>query len=219
MFLHKPLNKIELTRIDSPDGRKYLTPEGKHYESVTTWLGRIKDDTWIKEWKDRVGEKEADKITKRASNRGTRLHESVERYINNESVDIAEMHMFDKILFEPFTKVLDEHVNHIKALEYKLYSNTLKLAGTVDCVAEFDNVLSIIDFKTSKNKKDKEDIDSYFLQTSIYSYMIEELYGIKIDKLVIIMSLDYEGKVQIFEESRRRWSKKLVSLIKTYPPK
>lgn len=219
MFTHQPLVKLNIERIDSPLGRRYKTDTGQLFESVTTWLSRTKDDDYLIEWRERIGEKEADKITRRAAGRGTRLHENVERYLKNEVVKLSEMSMFDRALFKPFTNALNNHVNNIKAIEYPLYSLALRLAGTVDCIAEYDGVLSIIDFKTAKARKNKEDISSYFLQTSIYSYMVEELYGIKIDKMVIIMALDYENKVQIFEESRKIWRPELVRLIKEYPPK
>jgi genome maintenance exonuclease 1 len=127
--------------------------------------------------------------------------------------------MLDRGLFNPFSKVLDLHVNNVRALEYPLYSDTLKLAGTVDCVAEYDGVISLIDFKTAKARKNKEDITNYFLQTTIYSFMIQELYGIKIENLVIIMGLDWEDKVQIFKESRKNWIPLLTETLKSIKPK
>lgn len=216
-FKHVPLEKIILSRIESDNGRKYLTPDGKQYESVTTWLSRITDKTWLEDWKKNIGTEEADKILKRAAKRGTLLHENVERYLKNETV--KSLSVLDKLLFVPLTKVLDEHIDNIFALEYPLYSNIMKLAGTVDCVAEYDGTLSVIDFKTSRNRKDKSDIHSYFLQTCIYSLMIQELYGLKIDKLVILMAIDNENKVLIFEESRKNWITNLITNLKEYPPK
>ena len=216
-FTHEWLDRHSIIRIDNPTGRKYETPEGNKYESVTTWLGRIQDSSWIEEWKNAIGEEEAEKIVRRAATRGTVLHEGVERHLRNEVV--TGLNMLDRIRWVAMTKVLNKKVNRILALEYPLYSNALRLAGTVDCVAYFEGVLSIIDFKTSKNRKDKADIDSYFLQCAIYSYMIEELYKIKIDKLVILMALDNEDKVQVFEDSRKNWSKRLIQELKKNPPK
>jgi len=181
-------------------------------------LGRSSDKSYLKEWRDRIGDAEADKITKRASDRGTRLHNNAEQYLLNERIDVAGMSMLDKSLFAPFSKVLDVHVDNLRAMEYPLYSNTLKLAGTVDLVAEYDGVLSLIDFKTSKNRKNKEDIDDYFIQTLIYSLMVEEMYGIKIQQLVILIALDYENKVQLFIEERKNYVNKLLDRIKLYPP-
>jgi genome maintenance exonuclease 1 len=218
-FSHEFLPKYEIRRIDSPNGRKYLTPDGNSYESVTSYLGRIEDNSWLDEWRKNVGEKEANKITKRASDRGTNLHNNVEQYLLNNEVNVSTMSMLDRGLFNPFSKVLDLHVNNVRALEYPLYSDTLKLAGTVDCVAEYDGVISLIDFKTAKARKNKEDITNYFLQTTIYSFMIQELYGIKIENLVIIMGLDWEDKVQIFKESRKNWIPLLTETLKSIKPK
>jgi genome maintenance exonuclease 1 len=219
IFSHALLPKYEIHRIDSPNGRKYLTPDGNSYESVTSYLGRIEDNSWLDEWRKNVGEKEANKITKRASDRGTNLHNNAEQYLLNNEVNVSTMSMLDRGLFIPFSKVLDLHVNNVRALEYPLYSDTLKLAGTVDCVAEYDGVISLIDFKTAKARKNKEDITNYFLQTTIYSFMIQELYGIKIENLVIIMGLDWEDKVQIFKESRKNWIPLLTETLKSIKPK
>lgn len=217
-FTHDFLQRHEITRIDSPNGRKYQTPSGDRFESVTTWLGRSSDKSYLKEWRDRIGDAEADKITKRASERGTRLHNNAEQYLLNERIDVGAMSMLDKSLFVPFSKVLDEHVDNLRAMEYPLYSNTLKLAGTVDLVAWYDGVLSLIDFKTSKNRKSKEDIDDYFIQTLIYSLMVEEMYGIRIKQLVIMIALDYENKVQLFVENRSHYVDKLLERVNAFPP-
>ena len=216
-FLHSPLLRVNLERLDSPDGRRYVTPSGNKYESVTTWLSRIEDKSWIDEWKKNVGESVAKKTLDRASKRGTTLHENIEQYLKNKKIE--KLSMLDGMLFKPLAKIADEHINNVHALEYPLYSDAMRLAGTVDCVAEYEGVLSLIDFKTSKNRKSKEDITSYFLQTSIYSLMIQEIYGIKIDKLVILMAIDNENKVLVFEESRKNWFNLLVKKLKEFPPK
>ncbi len=215
-FIHNFLPSKELIRIDSTEGRTYKTDTGNCYESVTSWLGRSSDHSYIDEWKARIGEEEARKITTRATNRGTTLHENVEMFLRNNTV--TPNSMLDKSLFAPFAVILTEHVNNIRALETKLYSDILKLAGTVDCLAEYDGVLSLIDFKTSKARKNKEDIDNYFIQCTIYSLMIEELYGVKADQIVVLIAVDYENKVQMFKESRKDWIKKLVARIKEVPP-
>lgn len=217
IFSHSPFEKLNIQRIDSEYGRRYRTPEGNVYESATTWLGRIGDTTWLSEWKERVGEAEAEKITRRAAKRGTTLHENVENYLSNKG-EPKNLNIIDKSLFKPFKVLLDKSVNNIRALEYPLYSDTLQLAGTVDIIADYNSELSIIDVKSAKARKNKENISSYFLQTAIYSYMIEERYKIKIDKLVIIIALDHEYKVQVFEESRANWRGLLVESLKKTKP-
>jgi len=219
MFTHNPLPRLNIDRLDYDTGRRYLTPEGYQYESVTTWLGRISDDTWLKEWYARVGEKEATKISTRAAERGTRLHENVERYLNNTEVDISTLNMLDKSLFLPFKSHLDGHVDNIRCIEYPLYSDILKLGGSIDLCADYDGVISTIDFKTSKDRKNKADITNYFLQTTIYTVMLAERYKITTNKLVIIIALDWENKVQVFEEDPKKWIRPLMELIKKHPPK
>lgn len=218
IFSHEPLDGFNIERIDSENGRTYLTPEGNQYDSVTTWLGKISDKDWIKEWYARVGEIEAKTITKRASERGTRLHNNVEKYLKNEEINIADLSMLDKSLFKPFAAHLDTHVNNIKAIEYPLYSDVLRLAGTIDLCAEYDKVLSTIDFKTAKKRKNKEDILNYFLQCTIYAIMLAERYNIKANKIVIIIALDYEYRVQIFEDNAKNWIAPLMKLLKDNPP-
>jgi len=213
------LPKFEINRIDSPNGRRYETPSGELYESVTTWLGRSEDNSWVEEWKNNVGYEVAEKITKQAANRGTRLHETFEQYLLNNPVDISSMSLLDRMRFVPFKKVLDEHVSNIRGLELKLYSHSLRMAGTTDCVADYDGKLSIIDFKTSKRRKKKEDITSYFLQCLIYSIMVEERYGLKVNNIVILMAIDGEQRTDVFQSTRKEWVSELMTRLRANPPR
>ena len=135
-FNHNLLPQFELNRIDSPTGRRYVLPDNTSYESVTTWLSRTSDNTWLEEWRAR--EPNADKIVERASKRGTALHENAESFLMNKEVNVSSLNLIDKSLFIPLSKVLIDRVDNIRAVEYQLYSHSLKLAGTVDLVADFD---------------------------------------------------------------------------------
>jgi genome maintenance exonuclease 1 len=198
--------------VDAPEGRYYVTPEGNHYTSVTTFLSKSDKSNYIAEWRAAVGEAEADRVSNRAANRGTLLHENAETYLTNNIVAIPKVRMMDISLMKGMIPSLDR-ISNIRLLEAQLYSDNFKLAGTVDCVADFDGVPSIIDFKTSSKLKGKEEIDNYFIQTSIYSWMVEERYGIKIPQIVILISQEF-GSSQIFIENRKNWVRRMGDLIR-----
>ena len=186
----------KLKRIDSPTGRLYETPSGESYPSVTTITG-LHSKQSIMEWRRRVGEEEANKISARASGRGTRIHNLCEKYLLGTP---EEPGMFDKAVFNSLIPHLD-YIDNIHALESPLYSHYLKVAGTVDCVAEYKGKLSVIDFKTSAKLKNRDWIHSYFMQTSAYAVMFEERTGIPIGKMIILVGIDDEDP-QIFNERR-----------------
>lgn len=196
-FIHHDFGKLE--RIDSPDGRLYKTPTGKAYPSVTTVTG-LHSKQSIMAWRKKVGEEEANKISTRAANRGTRIHSLCESYLRGE---ICEADIFDLEVFSSLKPHLDL-IDNIHALETPLFSHHLEVAGTVDCIAEYKGKLAIIDFKTSSKLKNRDWIHGYFMQTSAYAVMFEELTGIPISRLVIIIGVDNE-EPQIFEEKRDTW--------------
>ena len=197
-FIQHDFGKLE--RITSDDGtRVYKTPSGRAYPSVTTVTG-LHSKKSIMEWRKRVGEQEANRISARASNRGTRIHTLCENYLLGES---AIPELFDAELFGSLKKHLD-NIDNVHALESPLYSDHLEVAGTVDCIAEFEGKLSVIDFKTSSRAKDRNDIHSYFMQTAAYAVAFEERTGIPIGRLVIIMGIDNDDS-KIFIEKRDSW--------------
>ena len=197
-FIHHDLPKLE--RDTAPDGtRVYKTPSGRAYPSVTTVTG-LHSAKGIAEWRKRVGEVEANKISGRASARGTRIHSLCESYLRGEPTDPD---IFDAEMFGSITDWLSD-INNIHALEDPLYSDFLEVAGTVDCIAEFQGKLSVIDFKTSSKPKDRDDIHSYFMQTAAYAVAFEERTGIPIGRLVIIMAVDNDDP-RLFIEKRDNW--------------
>lgn len=208
-FIQHDFPKIE--RIDSAEGRLYKTPTGLLYPSVTSVLSYASKDS-IQEWKDAVGHEEANLISKRASNRGTAIHDLCERYLKNQPTNPS---MFDVELFNSM-KVALNRIDNIHALETQMYSDHLKVAGTVDCIAEFDGKLSIIDFKTSTKTKSSDQIHSYFAQTSVYAVMFEELTGIPVNRLVIIMGVDGDKNPTLFIEKRDKWIGNFIKLRKEF---
>lgn len=210
LFQHIEHNIDTLVRVDSPEGRVYQTPSGKSYPSVTSVLG-ILGKKEIMEWRARVGEEEANRVSARAARRGTAIHSLCEDYLLNKEVKPGP---FDIETFNSIKPFLDR-INNVHCLETKLYSDYLQVAGTVDCIAEFDGRMSIIDFKTSKRLKTRDDIPGYFMQTSAYAVMFEERTGIPVDRLVIIMSVDDE-KPLLFIEKRDDWIRQFIQLREDY---
>lgn len=195
-----------------PDGKRYYTtPDGVKLPSVTTVIG-AKGKKAIMEWRKRVGEEEANKISRKASSRGTNVHTLCERYLNNE--DLGMIMPDAKEMFLPLKPLLNR-INNIHYQECTLWSVKLEMAGRVDCIGEFDGVLSVIDFKTSKRPKKKEDIDNYFAQCVAYACMYEELIGIGIEQIVIIMAVEGSEPL-LFIEKTEDYLNTLLEFIKYY---
>jgi len=193
-------NLPKLKSVTLPSGaRTYETPSGKKYPSVTTVTGLLIKDS-ILEWRKAVGEEQANKISSRAANRGTRIHTLCEKYLLGKEItlDIFSIEMFNSI--KPYL----ENINTIHALEESLYSDYLEVAGKVDCIAEYEGRLSVIDFKTSSRRKEKNDIENYFMQTSAYAVAFEERTLIPVNNLVIIMAVENDNPI-IFKEKRDNW--------------
>lgn len=216
MFEHVKvdLGYDDLDAVTSDTGRLYETPDGVKYPSITTVLSILSEDG-IRKWKERVGEEEAAKISYRASTRGTAVHEIIEKYIDN--IESFKDGYTPNIIasFLAVKPILDNRIRRVFAQEAPLYSKHLGVAGRVDCVAEFDGVLSIIDFKTSRKLKKKEYITNYFMQESAYAIMWEERTGMPITQLVTIIAVDDEMP-QVFIEHRDNWTKPLLETIKKY---
>ena len=200
----------ELKRVDGPDGRVYNTPSGNRYPSITRVTGMLTEAS-VAAWRRRVGEAEATRISTAASSRGTRIHTLCEDFLKGEKV---EPDMFDLEFWNKLRPYVDK-IDNIHALESKLYSDKLQVAGTVDCIGEFDGVLNIIDFKTSKKPKDINNIQHYFLQATAYSVMFEELTGIAVPNLTILIGVDHDNP-QVFQGKRSSFIHQLVDLRQSF---
>mgnify|MGYP003338437173 CR=1 FL=1 len=207
-FIYHDFPKLE--RVDGPDGRVYNTPSGKRYPSITRVTGMLTEQA-IKEWRGRVGHEEANKISTKASNRGTRIHTLCEDFLKSKPV---EPDMFDVELWNSIKSYVDK-IDNIHALESKLYSDKLQVAGTVDCIGEYEGVLNIIDFKTSGKQKDINNIQHYFLQATAYSVMFEELTGITVPDITILIGVDHD-KPQVFQQKRSSFIQRLVDTRQSF---
>lgn len=213
-FIHEEidLGYDDLVAETNARGRVYSTPDGTQYPSITTVLSLLTEEA-IAAWRKRVGEDEANRVGQRAANRGTQVHAIVERYLKNEDTTEYLPHIRQSL--ENLRPILDERIGKIFNLEAPLYSRHLGLAGRVDCVAEFDGVPSIIDFKTSRWPKTKEKIPNYFAQGSGYAVMFEERTGMPITNVVIIMDVDGHEPL-VFKEHRDNYIQLLIDTKKEY---
>lgn len=195
-----PMVLPDLKSETHSDGKRYYTsPSGKRLPSVTTVVGAMKKQA-IMEWRNRVGEVEANRISKLATGRGNRVHDLAERYLKNEKIDWVR-EMPDSV--EMFRTLIPHlhRINNIHYIEQALWSEQIGLAGRVDLIAEWDGVLSVIDFKTSKKIKKVEDIQDYFAQCTAYSGMYEEHVGVPIDQIVIVMAVENEQPIIFIEKT------------------
>lgn len=206
-------NSEEVEQINTDSGRYYKTPTGALYPSVTSVVGLMGQKA-IMEWRKRVGEEEANKISKQASSRGTRVHQLCEDYLNNNAIDVSKYTFQDQLNFNDLKPYL-HNIDNIHLQETRLYSDYLQMAGTVDCVAEWNGKLSIIDFKTARKLKDKKYITNYFCQAAAYAIMYEERFNIPVSRIVILISVDDE-QPQVFEERRDNYVKELLNVREQY---
>lgn len=197
------------------DRRLYVTPEGKKYPSITTVLG-VRGKDAILEWRARVGEEEANRVSRHAAARGTALHKVAEDYINNEEYFTSLTMPHVRSLFKSVQPIIDKYVGRVILQEKPLYSDHLGVAGRVDLVAEFNGKLSIVDFKTARRRKKRDEIKNYFAQATAYSIMFEERTGIPVPQLVIIMAVDDDPKPCVFVEKRNAWVPELQDAIREY---
>jgi len=204
----------QLETDESTGERFYISPNGVKLPSVTTVLGHFKKKAMI-EWRNRIGHEEANKITYRAANRGTKFHNMMEGYLRNEENFFDDVMPDIKQSFRDMQETLDL-IDNIHYIESPLYSEKLGVAGRTDCIAEFGNVLSIIDFKTSKKQKKEEWIDNYFEQGTAYALMYEELVGKPIDQIVILIATDDSDKPQVFIRDKNQYIENLLEKIHLY---
>jgi genome maintenance exonuclease 1 len=199
MFNYCPPKSLQDLKSETfPDGKRYYTlPDGTRLPSVTTVLGAQKKQA-IMEWRKRVGEEEANRVSTKATSRGTNVHTLCERYLNNES--LGDIMPDAKEMFFSIKPSLNK-INNIHYQEQALWSTHLGMAGRVDCIGEYDGVLSSIDFKTSKKIKSHEDITDYFWQTTAYALMYEELVGTPIHQLVIIMAVEHHQPLVFIQKT------------------
>ena len=211
MFKHLETELPSLSRETIDGVRYYDTPDQK-LVSITSVISFFNRDKFAK-WRKRVGEEKANEITRKATSRGTDMHTLTEHYLKNEELPVV------KPLPDFLCKIAKPELNkidNIHTLEGSLYSKELGVAGTVDCIAEYDGELAIIDFKTSAKPKPRDWIDGYFVQCAAYACMYYELTGIPVKKFVIIMSCENGDCVVYQEYDKMKYMNMLVSYIRNF---
>lgn len=209
-------NLPTLERIDGGEYRLYKKEDGTLYPSVTSVIGAMSDSSWLDDWKSRVGEEEAKRVSGRATKRGSIIHQLCEDLVLNKPIDLSKHMPINVLMFRQLEKIIKKSVNNIRGSELFLYSDKLKIAGACDLVADFNNKKSIIDFKTSNKPKSLEDIAGYFLQVAIYCYMLWERTGIMHQQLVVLICVEQAIDGQIFVQDVKDWIKPASEICKKF---
>jgi genome maintenance exonuclease 1 len=216
MFKHIDLNLPNLQRKNIDGVRYYQVPDNGDLLNLVsiTSVTSHKNRQFFADWRKKIGEEKADRITRQATSRGTDMHALVENYLYNIP-ELPKVQPLSEYLFKIAMPELNK-ISNIRALEGSLYSKELGIAGTVDCIAEYNGELSIIDFKTSKKPKPRDWIEHYFVQCMAYGCMLYELTGIAVKKLVIIMSCE-NGECEVYEEyDKEKYIKLLIQYIRDF---
>ena len=215
IFKHVECDLPKLSRETIDGVRYYSVPDNDELlklVSITSVTSHHNREIFVN-WRKKVGEEEANRITKKATRRGTDMHTLTEHYLKNE--ELPEVPPISEMLFK-IAKSKINLINNVYALEGSLYSKQLGIAGTVDCIAEYNGELAIIDFKTSKKPKPREWVEHYFVQCMAYGCMLYELTGIMIKKLVIIMACE-NGECVVYEEyDKAKYIKLLTEYIREF---
>ena len=213
-FIHNDL-PFEIPQLKTKNinrKRFYQTPNGKLYPSITTVLNKKKMQG-INEWRKKVGEDVANYIARTAANRGTKVHHMCEDFLNNNfDDDVHKKNFLPYVLFGQMKPILMQKVNNILAQECGLYSDKYKVAGRVDCIAKYNGIPSIIDFKTSTKERNDDWNESYYIQASAYSEMFEERTSIAIPQIVILVVTE-DGVVQEFIKQKDKYIPMLIETI------
>jgi len=207
---------IDKTKLPKPKRRnvggiRFYEIDGQQYPSVTTILS-LKKTEELKKWRESIGEDVANWEMRRAARRGNSLHKLVENYIKGETPvtrDVLPLGMFR--LIKPYV----DQIDNIHLLEHQMYSKKLTIAGQVDCVAEYDGKLSVIDFKSANKERQEAWVENYFLQTTAYAIMYEELFGKPIEQIVVLLVAE-DGAVQVWKKDPKDFQPKLLESINEF---
>ena len=218
MYNHKTIKLPEIKATTTDGVRLYETPDGNLYPSITTVLS-VRNKKGLFEWRKRVGEDVANYVARKAATRGTHVHHMCEDYLNNDFDEEKHKKKFlPYVLFNQLRESVLQKIDNIYAQECGLYSDKYRVAGRVDCIAEYDGKLSIIDFKTSSKERSDDWNESYYIQASAYAEMFEERTEIAIDQVVILVVTE-DGVVQEFVKNKTEFLPLLSDVIKEWKEK
>ena len=210
-FIEIDKNLLPDTKGRRIDGHRFYEIEGKNYPSVTTVLN-IRKSEGLKQWRNNVGNEVANWEMRRAANRGKATHTLVEEYLKGETP--SERGVLPLGLFKLLKPYVDQ-INNVHCLETIMYSHKLTIAGQVDCVAEYNGELSVIDFKTANKAREEGWIDNYFLQTTAYAVMYEEIFKKPIKQIVVLIAAE-DGTVNCFKKEKKDFIEPLGKAIEDF---
>ena len=208
------LGDLELEKKETNGMRLYNLPNGEWVPSITSVTSFYNRQIFA-DWRKRVGVEEANRITKKATARGTDFHEAAQAYLENRDLVWEDYLPATQFMFHHAKPYLDK-INNIHAIERTLYSEYLGLAGRVDCIGEYEGELAVIDFKTSNKIKPEKWLENYFVQEMFYASAYYELTGIPVTKLITLM-VTPDGEVKVFDKRNKGdYIKLLVRYIKEF---
>ena len=219
-YTHKPVKLKKLTTQTINFKRFYETPDGNLYPSITTVLS-TRNKKGLFEWRKKVGDEVANYVARVSANRGTAVHHMCEDYLNNYPIDWPdkwkehEKKFLPYCLFKQLKKTVLEKIDNIRSQECSLFSRKYRVAGRVDCIAEYKGKLSVIDFKTSTKEKQEQWIENYFIQGSAYCEMYEETFKEPIEQVVILIVTE-DGAIQSFVKNKKDYLPLLGPAIKEF---
>jgi ATP-dependent exoDNAse (exonuclease V) beta subunit len=214
LFTHQPYNFVELPRTEIDGQRHYITPEGNCYPSVTTILSSKKSEG-LQQWIDSVGPEAANRRKTQGANRGTAVHSIYEDYVNNK-LKANEHNPITLDLFRTSESYLREGLELVHNLEFQVYSDRLKTAGTADMLCRFRGQVSILDYKTSFKPKREEWIEDYFIQETAYAMMVYERVGLVVPQIVTFIINEVEPEPQIFVKPTSEYIDRTLKFFKNY---
>lgn len=213
------LSPIEGVERENRGGHRfYKTPDGT-FPSVTTILSEG-DKGFLDGWANRIGKDNAKRITRASANRGTQVHLMAENFLRglDPQTKDSETKFFLPLAVSLFKQIQPEleKIENVLCLESFLYSSQLGIAGTVDCIGDYDGILSTIDFKTARSLKEAEHILDYFIQVTAYTLMVKSCYNILPQQCVIIIAVENQPSPQVFKVNPARYARRLVERIERY---
>lgn len=212
-FALKLFESTELNRVHEEGKRLYVTENGDKYPSVTTVLSYFSRQG-IAKWRERVGHEEANKISTQAATFGTAVHDIAEKYTLGE-LDVKKANPIALASFRTIQPYLDQNVDEIYGIELRMYSDELRVAGTSDLICRYNGKNTLLDFKTSRRRKTKEQIKSYFMQCAVYAIMAKERYDIDIEQAVILMAVKDDEPI-VFVEDIEPWTRMMRKFFELY---
>ena len=207
-FIDLDKSKLPVTKGKKIDGFRFYDIDGKAYPSITTVLG-IQKKAQLQEWRDKIGENVANWEMGRAARRGKATHTLIEQYL--KGLTPSERGVLPLGLFRLIKPYVDQ-IDNIHCLETIMYSKELTIAGQVDCIAEYNGKLSVIDFKTANKERQESWIENYFMQTTAYAQMYEEIFGKKIEQIVVLLASE-DGSTQSFIKETKDYMTPLMKSI------